>query len=568
MELGLYFRVLRRWWWLLLVAGVLGGGASYASTLTRPPRYQAASIVQVGDYLSRPGASAGAVYDAAAIAQQYIRLLRTRPITEGTANKIQAKLGQTLTVQQIEDAFQVRSIQGTSFIEITVIYSDPGLTIAIANELAEQLITNSPTKGTEEQQKQQLATLQKEIQSAEDQLKKDRDELKTVENSLKTVVGQELVILSDRRKELQSSINATQNNLAQMLDTVTKIQGQGIINTLRIVETATVATVVNAGVLNTVVFSVLACLGLALAASFGLEYLNDSVRQPSEVTNLLRVPLLGAILPFGDKRSYKHRLITWEQPRSNISEAFRALRVELQLRMNTMVINGDSKADKTLILMVTSANPSEGKSVTTANLAVSFAIAGQRTLLIDADLRRPSQHQVFNLANTVGFTTLWGAHVLESSGLDRARLIQPTTIPNLSVLTSGAIPEHPAEMLTSPIARDLFQSLRRSGEYDVVLIDTPPALVVADGTIVADASGAQIIMVIEAGRTRRGSAQRVLTQFGNLSLPVMGVILNRFKGRDAETGYGGYYTQYYYYGNQQVTPGNGKPPIPEKVSAK
>src|SRR5262249_13701195 len=163
---------------------------------------------------------------------------------------------------------------------------------------------------------------------------------------------------------------------------------------------------------------------------------------------------------------------------------------------------------------VTSPGPSEGKSVTTANLAVTFAITGMRILLIDADLRRPSIHQMFNLPNTVGLSNIWAngdtgpreyrtarsatievsangvskqaqAVMSRCTQLYLSHLTQKTEVPGLEVITSGPIPSNPVELLDSPQMRELVQQIITSQRYDAVFFDTPPTLVVSDTTVVA-----------------------------------------------------------------------------------
>lgn len=229
--------------------------------------------------------------------------------------------------------------------------------------------------------------------------------------------------------------------------------------------------------------------------------------------------------------------------------------------------------------------PSEGKSVTTANLAVTFALTGMRVLFIDADMRRPSGHQIFNLPNNMGLSSVWrkketsdpravvaaGSAVGSATGRTAAyeapenylantiklylsEIVQKTEIPGLSVITAGPTPANPAELLDTPQMRELLHQVSETNLYDVVLVDTPPVLVVTDSSVVASVANAKVIVVIESGRTRRGAAVRTAQQLEALGVPVLGIIMNRLKAHDRDAGYG----YYYYYGYTQY--GQNRPP--------
>jgi capsular exopolysaccharide synthesis family protein len=288
-------------------------------------------------------------------------------------------------------------------------------------------------------------------------------------------------------------------------------------------------------------------VGFALAAGLALliEYLDDTITSPSEATQLLSLPTLAAITRFGKSRdTYSQRLITYRDPGSHISEEYRTLRTNLLFSTN-----GSSGKS---VFMVTSPGPSEGKTVTTANLAVTMAMAGWRVLLIDADLRRPKLHEIFNLDNNVGLSTLLSIGPSDLGDERRSFLrsmddcIQDTEIPGLQVITSGHIPLNPTEVLGSASMQRWFQEFRGKEDIDIILFDTPPTLVVADSAVLASAIGVPVILVIEAKGTRRGAAQTAKEQFEQLDVKLAGVVLNAVNPRD-RAGYGYGYGYYYYY---------------------
>jgi capsular exopolysaccharide synthesis family protein len=297
---------------------------------------------------------------------------------------------------------------------------------------------------------------------------------------------------------------------------------------------------------------------LAFGGVLLLEYLNDTIKTPEEVTRLLSVPVLGTIFRFGKSGDpYPKRLITYLHPNSPISENYRTLRTNLLYSSQ----NGAKQA-----YIVTSPAPEEGKSITAANLAVVMASAGLRVLLVDADLRRPRAHEIFDLKNELGLTTLLFADPTRSERDDDARTeaeftarlrqcIQNTSVPRLRVITSGFTPSNPAEILGSALMKRWFDLFHASTNIDVVIFDTPPVLVVADSAVLAATIDVPVLLVVQAGRTRRAAALRTKAQLDTLGARLAGVSLNQMN--PIEQGYGyGYGGGYYYYSN----PENGTGP--------
>jgi capsular exopolysaccharide synthesis family protein len=184
-------------------------------------------------------------------------------------------------------------------------------------------------------------------------------------------------------------------------------------------------------------------------------------------------------------------------------------------------------------LLVTSAGPTEGKTTTAANLAVAVAQSGRRVILLDCDLRRPTIDKYFGLTNNEGLSSLFlnDTTTLES-------VMQSTKLETLKVITSGPIPPNPAELLDSNRMRRILDTLR--SQADLLIIDSPPVLAVADASILgARCSGA--LLVIDAGRTRSDVSRRAVETLGKTGTKVLGVVLNRISTRRAASDY------YYYY---------------------
>lgn len=223
----------------------------------------------------------------------------------------------------------------------------------------------------------------------------------------------------------------------------------------------------------------------------------------------------------------KRPIITHVNPKSPISEAYRTLRTNIEFS----AVDGQVK-----VIMMTSAGPGEGKSTSISNLAVAYAQADKKVLLIDADLRKPTMHHTFQKSNRSGLTSIL------TSQITWKEAIQNTSIPNLDILTSGPIPPNPSEIVSSQRMHTLLNELR--DRYDVILIDTPPALAVTDAQIIATRCDG-VILVIDSGKVKRDAALKVKQNLEHVKARILGVILNNVNRQSRDSYY------YYYYGAKE-----------------
>jgi non-specific protein-tyrosine kinase len=214
-------------------------------------------------------------------------------------------------------------------------------------------------------------------------------------------------------------------------------------------------------------------------------------------------------------------LITISEPRSPISEAYRALRTNLDFASL-------DRALKTLV--VTSAGVGEGKSTTLANLAVVSAQAGRKVVLVDADLRRPTLHQIFGLGNETGLTTV----MMDDAAL-AAPPLQETGVEHLSVLTSGPLPPNPAELMGSRRMEEVVTALAEKA--DQVFFDTPPVVAVTDAAVLSTKVDG-VLLVISAGKTRREYARTAVQRLEQIKARLVGTVLTNVQ---MGAGFKGYY---------------------------
>lgn len=214
-------------------------------------------------------------------------------------------------------------------------------------------------------------------------------------------------------------------------------------------------------------------------------------------------------------------LITLQEPRSAAAEAFRSLRTNL---MFSSVENPIST------LLVTSTAQSEGKSAVVANLAVTFAQGGNKTILVDADMRKPSQHTLWNIANERGLTTM----MLEDSALSTPPLMD-TPVENLRVLTAGPLPPTPADLLSSQRMNEVIGVLKARAHY--ILFDSPPVLAATDAALLGSKLDAALL-VIRAGHTRRDDALRARQALERVHVRIVGAVLSNAPRENASGYYG------------------------------
>ncbi|MEI4829856.1 CpsD/CapB family tyrosine-protein kinase [Bacillus sp. FJAT-53711] len=217
----------------------------------------------------------------------------------------------------------------------------------------------------------------------------------------------------------------------------------------------------------------------------------------------------------------RRQLIAHNQPKSPVAEQFRNIRTNIEFAAVDTNIQS---------LMVTSANPSEGKTTTTGNIAVVFAQQGKRVLLVDADLRKPALHQMFQVDNIFGLTNiLTHSEILE-------KCVQTTNVENLYFLPCGPIPPNPAELLGSRVMTEFLGQV--SNMYDLVIFDLPPILPVSDAQIMASQCDASLL-VVRSAQTEKEAALKAKTLLESAKGKLLGVVLN---DREREQ------SLYYYYG--------------------
>jgi exopolysaccharide transport family protein len=279
--------------------------------------------------------------------------------------------------------------------------------------------------------------------------------------------------------------------------------------------------------LNVLLASIIGLL-LGVGFVFFFEYLDNTIKIPEDIKRYLQIPYLGPVpVIAGDENAKEDKIpetVTVHAPKSTASEAYRGIR--------TSILFSTAEAEPQVIL-VSSAGPQEGKTITAVNVGITMAQAGNKTIILDCDLRRPKLHKIFGLSRDAGMTNLLTGKT-EAGGL-----IAKTNVTGLDVIPCGPIPPNPSEILGAGRMAKLLEVLR--SKYNRVIIDSPPITAVTDAVVLAKSVDG-VVLVISANETAREVVRNGVEQLRSVGARILGAVLNGVDmGRDS------YYYQYYYY---------------------
>jgi len=410
-------------------------------------------------------------------------------------------------------------------------------------ELAKLLVTQSELhpdaiamKGEVEEAKKKISfEVDRAIQSLEISVKSLGAEEEKLRRIIDVGLSNKMVEYNTLKRDLEvkKSIYSNFLNELQVMSVADKLQD---VPFLRILREPLLPNAPQVSKPMYLFFALIFSLTISGSVIFVLENINISIEKVEEVEGILDIEVL-ATIPSWKKRQEVAKeegltdagLVVSRHPRSIISEAFR------MLKNNIRFINADKKLKS---FVITSANPQEGKSFICSNLAIIMAAAGEKIVLIDADLRRPSIHKYFNIENKNGLSDYLSGEVL----LDNIR-IYDTKFENLKIIPSGHIPQNPNEILGTRKIGELVEKLNK--ENNIVIIDSPPVLAVSDSLILSTKTDGTILVIL-ANNTTKHSAARAKLLLKNTGSNMLGGVLNGVEsGRD-----GYYYCNHEYYTNE------------------
>lgn len=525
MELKSYINPLIKWWWLLALATSVAAASSFFVVQQQPSIYQSKTTLLIGNAIENPNPSNNEFWLGQQLARAYTDI--------GQRGVVRNAVMEALELTWLPE-YSVRSLPNTQLIEIAVNDTSPERAAVVANELANQLILRTPTSIREQEERERQAFIDQQLDELQIKIQETQTEITSKQDELAELFSASQI--SDTKNQiraLEDKLDTLQGNYGTLLSSTEK----GAVNSLSVMEPATVPSrPIGPDVMETVVAAAAIALSLAAGAAYLLEYIDDTIKSPEDVEKAVKLPTLAGIASLRQteaKHAAERPLVTLLEPRSPISEAYRTLRTGI------LFANIDKNHRS---LMVTSATPGEGKSSTVANLAVVMAQAGHSVLLIDADLRRPTIHQIFNVSKNNGLTNVLLDLGRTDKPEDIALLLQKaqkqTAQKGLSVLTCGNIPPNPSELIGSERMRSFIAFALT--QFDYVIFDTPPCLAVTDAVVLSTLVDGTL-MVTQAGRTRRNQIQQTIERLQDVQANLLGVVLNRLTART-----GGHYYYYYY----------------------
>ncbi|MBI5635272.1 MAG: polysaccharide biosynthesis tyrosine autokinase [Nitrospirae bacterium] len=528
MELKQYALILWRWLWLIILGAALAAVTAYVVSSISTPVYAASSTLLISQAPSDKVSDYTAILTSERLARTYSQMLTGVPVMKEAITTLKLNIEPADLAKQIN----VTLVRDTQLIKVTVESEDPQIAMKLAN-LIPQIFSRQNASFQVDRYADSKANLSKELDSLNAQIRQIQLAIDRLGQPTSAEGKAELARLQTEMAQYRQSVTS----LLQSYENIRLAEAQST-NDVVVVEPAElpIEPIRPRTLVNT---ALAAAVGMMLAVGivFLIEYLDDSIRSPEQIHQLLQAPVVTAIAKM-PAASLRGGPIASVEPRSPITEAFRGLRTSLQF-------TSLDKPIKTIV--VTSAGAGEGKTTIASNLAIVMAQAGMRVVLIDADLRRPSIHKTFSRPNRNGLTDLM---LQGAAGWNGA--VQETSIRNLFLISSGQLPPNPSEILASQKMRQLLDHFSKVS--DMVIIDTPPALAVTDATVLAPNVDA-VLLVVDTGATRIGAVAQVKTQFEQVGVKLLGVVMNKIQiGR----GNGYHYYNYYYYYNAESADGGEK----------
>jgi succinoglycan biosynthesis transport protein ExoP len=485
---------LLKWWWLILIVTLVGGASSYYITKKQPPVYRATTTLVVGKALNDPNPTNNELGLSQQLANVYVTLAQRDPVMNATK--------QALGINKLPD-YLVSANSNNGLIDIVVVDTSPLRAQAVANELARQLILQSPTNSTQEQngQKQfidqQLSDLQTNIAKTQQDINDKQKALQTLNSAVDIA-------------NAQSQIDALQTKLALMQTNYATLYAStqsGAMNTLSVIEPAALPTI-PVGPNKWMIMLLVSVIGFSLASgtAYFLEYVDRTIKTPDDVSRVFGTSVLGYISEMeSGKEEWSY---VYNNPRSPIAEAFRFLRTNIEF------VGLETPMKK---ILVTSADTSDGKTTVATNLAFSIAQEDRKVILLDADLRKPSVHEL------VGITISPGLSEIFRDKVNMVDTLRSSADKRVTLITSGSQPPNPAELLASKKMERVLNSLEEVADY--IIIDGPPFLVTDAAILASKVDG--VLLVIRPGQLREDQAHVMIEQIQRSGTNIIGVVFNR-----------------------------------------
>lgn len=511
MDLRQYINPLLKWWWLLLASMIVAAVSSLLAVMNQPNTYQVRTTLMIGNFIQDPNPSSSEYYLAQQLASTYADIAN-RELIQGETQK-------ALNLPYLP-ANYTRAVPNTSLIEISVTDTDPARAQLVANELSKQLINNSPS-GIKPEDAERQKFIAEQLDTLQLQIKQTQSEIERLQQQYAELTSaRQISDVQDQINTLQQKQSSLQANYASLLANTQK----GATNTLTVIEPAALPSIPT-GPNRPIVVIVAAGIGLALAsiAAYGIEAIDNSIKTTDEISNIIDEPILGTIGEMPSAINNGQSIFVLEEPRSPISDAFRLLRTNIEF----LNINQTYK-----VILVTSSDASDGKSVIAVNLAASIAQKNDKSVvLIDGDMRKPTLHKAFAVPNQNGLSDICLGNIKIEDALISGKCEELKFIP------AGTPPPSPVELLSSTKMAQTIDEIKKIA--DIIIIDSPP-IFLAD-TVVLSSLADGVLFVVDIGHTRKKSIQNLVSQVEKTGSKIIGVVANRVPESES------YYSERYHY---------------------
>jgi capsular exopolysaccharide synthesis family protein len=514
LDLRYYFSLILHWWWLIVLAALIAGGASYLISNRMTPYYQSSTTVLV----NAAPASKASDYNSVMMSEQLTSTYAQMMSKDAVLNQVAKQVGLSNPPDEIKKWITVTPVRDTQLIQVVVETTDPELSAKIANSIVDVFSIQ-----IQDIQTQRFSQSKSALETQLTDYEKQIDDM-TVKISI-TVTSDEI----DRLNEKITQYRGMYSNLLQSYEQIRLSEAQSVSTVVQVESAVANPVPVKPKVMQNSLLAAVVGILLAAGLIFVREAFDDTIKTPDDISRKFKLPVLGVI---AHHESAPDSPIALTSPRSPVTEAYRTLRTNL----------GYTSVDRKLsTIMITSAEPGEGKSTITSNLGVVMAQNGKRVIALDCDLRHPCLHTNFGLTNRQGMSTL-----LSQTSEATTDICNPTKEKGLYVISTGPIPPNPAEMLGSQRLQSILKWMKDT--TDVILIDTPPILAVSDPVILAPSLDG-VVLVVKPGKTRYGALKQAIEQLQLVNARILGVVLNDVVTRGKAYGY--YYKNYRGYNTYQ-----------------